>query len=666
MRILFLFLFVSLLCPIEAAKFSENCFLIEGKPFVGAQVFIEPGQRPGEVEHWFRTLRDCGLKVCRIRMFEAYMRDSVGQWDFALFDRAFDLAHQYGIRVYATLFPLTRKDDIGGWKFPENEVQKKALACYIKALVLHYKDHPALAGWVILNEPGLDGKYLHSSYFEVERARWEDAHPSSDFDAAGAPVLVTTRSHQFVCDLTADFLEWLSQEVRKYDARHDIHVNPANVFANYGEYDFPCWRGFLTSLGGSAHPSWHFGYFCRQDYALAMLAQAEMLRSGAGDLPWFMTEIQGGNNVYSGIHPMCPTSAEMAQWLWLVYGCEGRGGIFWMLNPRMSGIEAGEWALLDFQGQPSARLKAAKAIAEVWETLGDDFCKVRVVPSGIDVVYARESLWAEDVLACQGDALTGRTSGAAIKSALACFRALSERGLNVGLREISEYDFSGSDFSGQTIVLSHQIVLADRYRECLERFVAQGGTLLVEGLTAFLDEHLRLVWGHDNPWCGLFGGKLSEFVTRADTFSLSVMEHRLPVHLWEGRIAGKDVPWHIHPYGKGTVVWVPANIALGAWVTDCYSPLSDFLFQVLPQRSDAVHFADYQRGVLLRTLKANNGGSVWVCVSKSPRTEEIQLEHFAEKGLPTIIYASSGCEWSEGRLLMKPEGVLVLSWPTDS
>lgn len=632
----------------------------EAKPFVGAQVFIEPGQQSEEVEHWFRTLRDCHMEVCRIRMFEAYMKDAAGDWDFSLFDRAFDLAHRYGVRVYATLFPFTRKDDIGGWKFPADEVQKAAFARYIQALVSHYRNHPALAGWVILNEPGLDGKYPQTKFFADERKRWDEVHPLKDSNETGSPVLMTTRQWQFVNDLTSSFLHWIAQEIRKYDSMHDIHVNPANVFGNYGEYDFPRWRSFLTSLGGSAHPSWHFGYFRRQDYALAMLAQAEMLRSGAGHLPWFMTEIQGGNNVYSGIHPMCPTPAEILQWLWLIYGCEGKGGIFWMLNPRMSGIEAGEWALLDFQGRPSDRLKAARSVAEAVRHSEDDLRNARVIPSGIDILYTRESLWAETVLARRGDALVGRTPGAAIKSALACFRALTERGLNVGLKEVNEYDFSQANYTGRTIVLSHQVSLSSQHRTALEHFVSQGGTLLVEGLTAFLDEHLRLTWGDNNPWEALLGEKLSEFVAKTDTFPISVMGHSLPAHLWEGRMENEDNLWHVHSYGKGMVVWVPSNIALGAWTADNYRPLSDFLIHVLPQRQDAVRFTKYCRGVLLRTLQTGNG-YMWICVSKSPRAETIELKQTVGT-LPVVVYASPGCRWSNGRLVMQPEGVLVLSW----
>jgi beta-galactosidase len=57
-------------------------------PFIGAQVFIEPGQTPEEIDTWFRVLKENQFTVCRIRMFESYMRKADGTWDFSLFDNA--------------------------------------------------------------------------------------------------------------------------------------------------------------------------------------------------------------------------------------------------------------------------------------------------------------------------------------------------------------------------------------------------------------------------------------------------------------------------------------------------------------------------------------------------------------------------------------------------
>jgi beta-galactosidase len=76
-------------------------------PFVGAQVFIEPGQSSEEIDTWFRILAENRMPVCRIRLFETYMRISAHEWDFSLFDQAFHAAEKHGIHILGTLFPAT-------------------------------------------------------------------------------------------------------------------------------------------------------------------------------------------------------------------------------------------------------------------------------------------------------------------------------------------------------------------------------------------------------------------------------------------------------------------------------------------------------------------------------------------------------------------------------
>lgn len=650
-----------LLCMIHCTNVFAQRLAKDAVPFVGAQVFIEPGQTSSQIDGWFRTMAENGMTMCRIRMFESYMKQSDGSWDFSLFDMAFKSAARHGVKVYATLFPATVKTDIGGWKFPADDKQKTSFASYIKALVTHYKEFSALAGWVIINEPGTDGNYPQTDFVDKARTQWNRLHPERDYKENGFPVLMTMRDQQFINDFTADFLKWIALEIKKYDDTHDVHVNPAGVFGNYGEYNFPVWRNFLSSLGGSAHPSWHFGYFTRRQYSLAMLALSEMLRSGAGTLPWFMTEIQGGNNTYSGVHALCPTADEITQWLWTVLGCEGKGSIFWMLNPRSSGIEAGEWAMIDFQGKPSERLLAAKKVATVINRHADLFRSPRIIASGIDVVYVKESLWAENLMGRKQDRYQGRMHGAVIKSPVACFKALTERGLNVGLKAIDEYDFSQNDYTDCSIILSNQIAVPTYYRQRLERFVACGGTLFVEGLTAFFDEELHNTMNTSFTFEKLFGSNISEFVLQDNLFSTTVGENVLPTHLWQGKICGEDSPVHTHHFGKGKVVWFPSNIALGAWVSDNYKPLSDYLYELLPRESNIVSFSNYQSDVLLRTLKSGDK-TLMVCINKSAEKCIIALNGLSSSDILSPIYASEGCIVIGKVLTMIPEGVLVVQW----
>ncbi len=458
------------------------------EPMFGAQVFVEPGQTMEETEQWFRVMKENGMTICRIRMFESYMLKADGSWDFSLFDRAFRMAEKYNIKVMGTFFPATDKTDIGGWKFPKDNEQLNSFSEYIKQSVLHFKQFKSLYAWVLINEPG--GGLMDNEFSRQMRSEWDKQNPQAEYLPNGYPVLVDLQDYRFKRYMTSWMLNWIAGEVRKNDQTVNLHVNSHAMFSNFQEYDFPYWRTFLNSLGGSAHASWHFGQFKRNEYALAMSANSEILLSGAGNLPWFMTELQGGNNTFSGMNAMCPTKEEIAQWLWTIIGSEGKGGIFWSLNPRASGIESGEWALLDFQSQPTDRVEA---ISELVKCINADeklFSNLKKVDTGINLLYIRESQWTEDIITHGLKAATdGRKTE--MSDLLGYFHAFSEMGISPNIKAWEEFDFTRADYSGITIVLANQMAIPTPYIPVLENFVSKGGQLIVDGLTGYYDENVH-------------------------------------------------------------------------------------------------------------------------------------------------------------------------------
>ena len=162
-------------------------------------------------------------------------------------------------------------------------------------------------------------------------------------------------------------LRWLADQVRAVDSTHPLHLNPAGITGNLADVsdNLPAWRGFLDTLGCSIHPAWHFGLFDRDRYALAVSYTNDLVRGSIEPKPYWVTELQGGNNIYSGTVPMEPTGDDIAQWTWTSVASGANRVIYWLLNARREGVEAGEWSLLDFAQQPSERLKTASRIAKV-------------------------------------------------------------------------------------------------------------------------------------------------------------------------------------------------------------------------------------------------------------------------------------------------------------
>lgn len=643
-------------------------------PFIGAQVFIEPGQTAGEIDTWFRVLKENHFTVCRIRMFESYMKKDDGTWDFSLFDNAFVSAEKYGIKIFGTIFPYTEKTDIGGFKFPRDEAHLQSIALFIKELTTHFSKFSSLYGWVLINEPGSGGKVPWNDFTKIRYEEWKLNHSRKDFTVKGYPVLMDLYEQAFLYDLNTWYLNWLAAEVRKYDTAHALHVNNHQMFQNCAEYNFPEWRKFLTNLGGSAHASWHFGYFRRQQYAVAMSANSEMVRSGAGDLPWFMTELQGGNNTYSGGAPMCPTKEEIAQWLWIISATEGKGSIFWSLNPRSSGIEAGEWALLNFQNHPSDRMKMASIVAEALNTNRTLFENCTEIESGINILYIRQSLWAESKMATGSDQnFEARKTGGVMKSALGFFEAFSEMGINADLKAFEEFDFSKPDYKGSTIILAHQISVPDSYAATLESFVQKGGKLIVDGLTGFFDENLHNTMKTGFPFENLFGGNISEFKLVDNLFKLKWANYTIPAHLWRGfiepttgeivaRYNGEAVAVR-NKLGEGEVLWIPSLIGLGSRLSRDYSSLDRFLkIECAASVSNVpVKFLIPQKNMLMKSVSSGNS-IITVIINKKISATQITLDFAGKHPSGRLLFATAQGKVIGDKIQIGPEETLVVEW----
>jgi beta-galactosidase len=643
-------------------------------PMIGAQIFIEPGQPPQEIDTLFKRLKEGGMKITRIRMFETYMHKPDGTWDFSLFDHAFECAEKYNIKVYATLFPATPFSDVGGFKFPRDEEHFKSISEYIKNVVTHFKQFSSLYGWIPINEPCIydipEGQFTQNKFKD-----WSVKQPLKDYDSNGYEHF-NFADNQFLLYYNVWYLKWLINEIRKYDEVSPIQVNPHDLFENVAYYNFPKWRKFLTSLGGSAHASWHFGYFKRNQYSVAMSATSEIIRSGAGQLPWLMTEVQGGNNIFSGFNPMCPTKEEISQWLWIIIGSGSKGAIFWCLNPRASGFEAGEWAMLNFQDKPSDRMKAASKVAGIINNNASLFANAKVLESGINVLYSREALWVEKKLApSKISKYEGRNTGAVMKSALAYFEALCEMGIQSNLKEIGEFDFTKKDFTGSTIILSNQISIPSRYWQNLTDFVKKGGKLIVDGLTAYFDENAVCIMKTGFPLEKLFGGNIKEFKLIGDQFQINLDDPKitLPSHFQIGFIkatSAKIIGSYNNEaiavrniFGKGEVIWIPTLLGLGARIENDYGPLSVLLSKEIGQSLNNIpfRFKRQQSGMLMKTLQSGTN-FITIIINESLDKRTVPLE--IKKGMvnPTVLFANKNGSISGNTIKISPEETIVIKW----
>lgn len=487
-------------------------------PQIGAQVFVEPGQTPEDIDGFFRLLRDNGMKVARIRMFGAHMYRG-GEWDFSLYDEAFRAADKYGVRLFATLFPVTDElNDVGGFKFPRSKAHLREIDDYITAVVSHFRQYESLWTWVLQNEPGSGGTRVAMTDLAREvYDRWLADFPPEERGEGYLKADFT--QEKFLTYYTTWYLNHIAQLVERLDPQRGRHINPHQILGTLPDYDFPAYSKFLTSVGASLHLSWHFGMFSQREYPLGVSLMSDIIRHNALGNPFWITELQGGNVTASGNVPYCPTAAHTAQYLWTAIASGAEGVIFWSLNQRAAVMEAGEWGLLDFLRRPSDRMLEAAKVASVLQRHGEEFRGLKPAPAPVTLLYNIASLRIQRRNAeTPASGEEGRQASACMKSLAAAYEAISAWGVTPEVADMATFDWD--DAAGCTAVIPHMVALPSEFRPRIESFVRNGGKLIVTGLSGFYDENMRCLFMNGFPLKSCFGAEVSEFKVAGEYFTL--------------------------------------------------------------------------------------------------------------------------------------------------
>ena len=400
-----------------------------------------------------------------------------------------------------------------------------------------------------------------------------------------------------------------------------------------------------------------------------MFANCSIIRSGAGELPFWITELQGGNNTYSGYRPFCPTAEEITQWMWTSIASGAQGIIFWSLNPRSIGEESGEWALLNFQNMPSDRFEAASKVALFMDKNRKIFEDIRPFEADVDILYIRESLWTERKIQ-YGDlddsTYEGRHKGGVMKSVLAFYEMLLENGVNASIAEINEYDWDRKDYKGKTLIIPNQITLPSSQWEHLRQFVKKGGKLIVEGLTSFYDENMLCLFQTGFPLQDVFGGSLQETKCIPGDFTMQFGSDKVNTHLWKGYIynqkgkiianEGNKITATRHQFGNGEVVWIPSLVGLGGRRIGNYHPLSNFILKEIQELSNHRFTRNYP-GVYMQSFNSGKNNYSLV-INKSGVQKNVELKAPASK----LIYSDKNGHLSRTMLTIHPEECMIIQW----
>ena len=600
-------------------------------PVIGAQVFIEPGQTAEDIDEFFSILERNHMKVARIRMFGAHIFRN-GKEDFTLYDMAFDAAHRHGVKIFATLFPTTDElRDVGGFKFPNSKAHLVEIDDYIRKVVRHFRNHPALSTWVLQNEPGQKVyRMVDTDLYREVLEEWKQTQSQDNFD--NGYLKADFVGERMVTYYTLWYLKHISDIVIEEDPKHGRHVNPFQIMGYLSAHYYKGYEEFLTSLGLSMHMSSHFTLFNQDEYTVASCMMNDIIRSGAGKNPYWVTELQGGNVMASGKVPYCPPGNHVSQYIWTSLARGAKGVMFWTLNQRGAVQEAGEWGVLDYQRKETDRMLAAGKIAEIMDIHGPLINTMKPISAPITLLYSHESFYVQRMNArTYVSDIDARKIDAIEKSLAGAYQALSANGV---CPEVSDfYCFDWSNPKGRVIVLPDCIAVSHEYWDKIRNFVRDGGKLIVTGRSFYYDDNMFCTHMYKPfPLSDCFGAQLSEYKADEDYFSLPC---GLTGHLWRGILSlngampiiqkGDEILGVRNYYGAGEVVWVPTPIELGAYHREM-KPLEQFYAS---ECADAINktpirFEKQYSGVVMASM-TNTDAALVVISNKSDKHQKIKL-----------------------------------------
>jgi beta-galactosidase len=657
-------------------------------PLLGAQVWIEPGQTPAEIDGWFAQLESSHMPVARLFLMWAYLQPARDQWDFSLYDEAFHMAETHHVRIVATLTPsgppiFLGGDGTQGAGVAQSAERKTASDDYIRRVVERYRSSPALDSWILLNEPGeapaasplaIDAfrHWLPRRYTAIDALNRAWGANFAGFANVEPP---SSQNHwnqngpidwmAFWRDFQTAQLSEIAATVRAADPRHGIHLNPHALVSNLAALsdNLPSWRGFLDTLGCSIHPAWHFGLLKEERFALGVSYINDLIAGSIEPKPHWVTELQGGNNISSSTRPMNPSRADIAQWVWTSIGSGARRVIFWLLNARREGVEAAEWSLLTFQQKTSVRLETASQIAQVIGHHAGFFDRAQPERPPVTLILSLETMTYEAAFARPD--FPGRDRNAQLLETLGIYEALSRVGPPPAIKHFEDYPWESSEPRGRIAILPDVRVLTEPQIARLKKFAAAGNTLVITGLTGFYDPHGKAWPLAGFPLSDVTGAALQEVSFIGNLFPLHVADPpaELPAHLWLGTIAGSDALATDRPLpGGGRVIWIPSPIGLGAWLQDS-APMAAYLRAALSKTYSALpfRFKDAQHSCILRVLRtADSYATVLTNGAGTPAT--CTIEHSPQLRPELLWGEPAKTQRGETEFRLAPKATTVLLW----
>jgi len=531
------------------------------RQMIGSQMWLEPDDSEERVDRLFAIANETGMGQIRIFLMWPWIEREPDDWNFNVFDLAFDAAERYGIRIKATLTANSGPWHIGtpsmlhshtGFLSPE---QREPARRYILQCVKRYKDHPALGQWILWNEPtgGADRTKESLEHWQV----WLEAYYNHDLSALNNRWLTGFKSFveiPFPEDVPHPVhrhrtwnsygpwlldwesraawlnseLKWVLDVVREEDKITETCVNPVTFLNNLAVEGLHIDNiaRMVDVIGASYHPASHFHFADRALFPALMASGITKQANIPSVARVEVTEVQTGNTFNSSRRPSDVTPNEIAKFYLAPLAAGAEAVIGWCFNTRSQDNEAGDWGLLDNMDRPSIRSKMLRRVHDQLVFAQNHTGKWKPIQANAWVGYepnaqAIEWIEAKNVVPIPGRLEHDSAYGSSILSAL-----MMQCGYRTALTNIQDFPNFTAGSNGDLLVLSQVVAWNKDEADRLLTFAHNGGTLLIDATCGRKDFNATL----HRPWPGYLanGIGMTAVGLQSDPNGYEIVLHGLP------------------------------------------------------------------------------------------------------------------------------------------
>lgn len=218
--------------------------------------------------------------------------------------------------------------------------------------------------------------------------------------------------------------------------------------------------------------------------ATPRLAQSmDATRSAAAGKVFWQSEL-GCGSIGTGLRFPAPASPELlATWCWESVFHGAKGVLFWQFREEIFGNESGHFGLTERDGSPGKRLAAVSGVAKCLAAHEAEFMAAKPRPAEVALLFSPDSFLLNGVMQNDNSFCCDAVSG--------YYDAFYRAGIPVDILHADRLATENLR-SCRLLILPAGISLSPRQGKRLAEYVRNGGSLLLDPLTASWDEFGRL------------------------------------------------------------------------------------------------------------------------------------------------------------------------------